>query len=357
MADDFEVPPTPTPANVSFGAAPGGRNGGRGGASKQSSKRGLKNLDALGNAKDGGTYEERLQRLRRQVKEKHDEFKREDERQRSREEQMANEWLAHRAETRENMAEDVKRRLAALTRQRQAQAHRAQLLQEAQKAKAQKALAASQAEESSESEQDHEAEETGICQAGLDQDDGLILQIGLAKARASIKPRKSLHGSPSKGARKKGEEGIGIAGSPGKAAATQKSIMQEAQEKFQGLCRSADGRQILQSGSKHQKQYREALMRGDPAIVELAEQEVNSAEDEVKEAEEDQGQNPAVSERLLLRRSRLRTMHQIAAQVLESKKRMSNSILPPLSARSLTMSCGLDDKAMKQAAMRMPSLS
>merc|ERR1719482_1666924 len=51
--------------------------------------------------------------------------------------------------------------------------------------------------------------------------------------------------------RKKKKEEVAMPLRPG-GAQREKSIMQQAQEQFQGLCRSADGRKILELGTRHQ---------------------------------------------------------------------------------------------------------
>jgi hypothetical protein len=104
-----------------------------------------------------------------------------------------------------------------------------------------------------------------------------------------------------------------------------KSIMQQAQEQFQGLCRSSDGRAILELGTKQQRTHREALLRGDLHAVERAEQEAEENAREEEQEVEDLEQ-PTVTNKHMARRYRYRIMHRITSQALRCRKKMTSQM-------------------------------
>jgi len=119
-------------------------------------------------------------------------------------------------------------------------------------------------------------------------------------------------------------------------SAPQKSLMQEAQERFVGLYRSPAGRDILNGACKSQRSYRHALARGDPAAIARA--EADTPTQELEEHEEEASsiapQTPAYH-RSIARRYRLRMMHNLCREVSACKRQLAPGavILPPLSSR------------------------
>jgi len=125
-------------------------------------------------------------------------------------------------------------------------------------------------------------------------------------------------------------------GAQDRMAAAQKSLMQEAQERFVGLYRSSTGRDILNGGTKSQRTYRHALARGDPAAIARA--EADTPTQELEEFEEEASsiapQTPAYH-RGIARRYRLRMMQNLCREVSNCKRQVSPGavVLPPLSSR------------------------
>eukprot|EP00747_Dinoflagellata_sp_TGD_P221518 gnl/TRDRNA2_/TRDRNA2_93342_c0_seq1.p1 gnl/TRDRNA2_/TRDRNA2_93342_c0~~gnl/TRDRNA2_/TRDRNA2_93342_c0_seq1.p1 ORF type:complete len:390 (+),score=89.76 gnl/TRDRNA2_/TRDRNA2_93342_c0_seq1:123-1292(+) len=109
----------------------------------------------------------------------------------------------------------------------------------------------------------------------------------------------------------------------------EKSITQEAHERFQGLQRSKEGIEILDAGSQNQKELREALLRYDADAVEIAkkkEVEEGVVEELLSEDALDVGFSPYVSEKILARRFRFRMIHNTASQVSQFRMDMSTKI-------------------------------
>jgi len=127
--------------------------------------------------------------------------------------------------------------------------------------------------------------------------------------------------------KKKTEE---VAAPPRIASGLQKSIMQQAQEQFQGLCRSEDGRAILDLGRRQQKRERDALVKNDPKALEKAKQEADENGEEEQEAEDlggvGGGDQSAIFNKHMASKHRLRMMQQVTSQVLQCRKKMANHI-------------------------------
>lgn len=113
-----------------------------------------------------------------------------------------------------------------------------------------------------------------------------------------------------------------------------KSIVQEAQERIQGLYRSTEGREILEAAPRHKRMEREALVRGDHDAVKRAEVEeaMEGAEAQAQEAAEEEHAPP---QRHLARRYRLRVMHHLKSQVLHCRTQIASSLASPRSPLGL----------------------
>jgi len=104
----------------------------------------------------------------------------------------------------------------------------------------------------------------------------------------------------------------------------EKSVMQQAQEEFQGLYKSEDGVAILKMGSKRHQMHREALVRLDQKAVD--ETKLDHGEDHAEEEQQNEVQEqPTVSNKHMARRYRLRMMQQITSQVLQCRRKMANN--------------------------------
>lgn len=121
-----------------------------------------------------------------------------------------------------------------------------------------------------------------------------------------------------------------VAAPPRIASGLQKSIMQQAQEKFQGLCRSEDGRAILDLGTREEKRRRDALVKNDPKALERAKQEADENGEEEQEAEDlggvGGGDQSVIFNKHMASKHRLRMMQQVTSQVLQCRKKMANNI-------------------------------
>lgn len=167
--------------------------------------------------------------------------------------------------------------------------------------------------------------------------------------------------------KKKREEGATAAPLRAGGPQFEKSIMQQAQEQFQGLFRSDDGRAILGLGTKHQRMHREALVRLDPVAVEMAEHhaEENGRGEEEHEAED--LQQPTISNENghLVRKYRLRGMRQITSQVLQCRRKMAISLNTcglshggmGQTSQAVGASIGIDDNASEESDVPISNFS
>lgn len=358
MADDYEA------ATAGLGGGPG--------------------IGAAGSGlrKREGSYDERLQDMRRHLRAQQDKQHRLDQRKKNREKEMAKKWVEYQAEVRQEREQELHERL-----EREQKSKDATSLQRQSARK-------TDCSESGCRHREHADRQTLASGCSAGSKEGIGGNGHHARAEAEAEPaiagkRESLtvpssgappsredhsrvhaaasdgsvtvthaaastavgtqEAAPKKGAsqrmRKKKREEVTTQGGPVRPGGTQreKSIMQKAQEEFQGLCRSADGRAILDLGTKHQRKHREALVKGDPAAVEMVEQELEENGEE--EPEQEVQEQPTIPHKHMARRYRLRMMSQITSQVLNCRRKMAENFQQSfLSPRGLGCSPQMEAK-------------
>lgn len=346
MADDFEG----AAGNLPGGAGPSGA--------------------VVGLSRRYRTQEEKLQDMRRHLREQEERFKKAERMKKAREKEMASKWVEYEQAKRVMREQELRDRLAHLARQKQHTERKA-----AEK-KSHQAEAGAAARTTIPTASAGSAGGGGLPDVRKEADAPMAPDISGGAAgtatpgsrsgeRSSRRERSPGHGrskdcsdpedtgSPSSRGKKSPRMSprVGRAGGPGGSQRArkkkreevitprgitvpvrEKSIMQEAQEMFPGLNKSPDGREILASGNRNQKKTRDALVRGDPVALEEVEKEAKEKNTEEEQEAEVQEQ-PSISNRHMARRYRLRMMHQITSQVLQCRKKMAinfqQSLLSP----------------------------
>lgn len=307
-----------------------------------------------------GTMEEKMQDMRRHLREQEDRHKKAEKLKKAREKEMAAKWLEHERAKKSAREEEVRERLTQLARQKQ-HTERKTLEKKAHQAEARAAARATIPDGGSttcsglpgvrsEAEATAAAETAGGSAA--------TATVGVAEHNQNTnRPGEPDHPSSSKTAprtspgRSGGISSLRTRKKKREEAATprgitvpqrEKSIMQEVQEMCPGLNKSTDGREILAAGTRNEKQRREAMVRGDPIALQEVEREANEMSTEEEQEAEVQEQ-PTISNRHMARRYRLRMMHQITSQVLQCRKKMALNFQQSLpSARGLGCSPHVD---------------
>lgn len=310
------------------------------------------------------TNEEKLQDLRRHLRLQEERHKKAERIKKSRERQMAAQWLEYDTAQKQAKAEEVKQRLAHLARQENRAAEK----------KAHKAEASA-------------AGRTTIPSGGSANGGGLpgarsdaeatpapdspggnraVAASGGVERERSLGSRERSDSEDGGGAhhrklsprrvrkkKKKREEvaekrGLTI----GQQLSQQRSIMQEVQEMCPGLNKSASGREILAAGSRNDKKTRDALVKGDLGALQQVEKEAKEMTSEEEHEEEERQEQPNVSHKHMARRCRLRMMQQIQSQVLQCRKKMAVNFKQSLmSPRGLGCSPHVDVEGFPRGPM------
>lgn len=340
MAEDFEKPPPAMNTGIPGGTGVGTVGGGF--------------------VRAGASYEERLQEMRKHLRAHQERHRRIERCRKARDRELATQWMQHVEEDREARDKEHQRQMDRLA----AQKERARCIAERRDAEA-AALAPVRADAVAAASGDVAVASVALpalmedieCSEGrrttfagqathraeLTQAGGAIAGPPDATARKAIRVRKKRHVAS--------EETTSPALPRGPASSREKSIVQQAQERFQGLNWSADGREILANGTRTQRRTREALVKGDPSAVERAEKDVAESGEEEQEAEVQEREPEAASQRHMAQRYRLKMMHQVASQVLQCRKTMSINFMESLgSPRGLGCTPRTDQHELEPAA-------
>jgi len=293
------------------------------------------------------SYDERLHEMRRHLREQQKRQKQNERSQKSREKEMAQKWMDFQAEARKKREKELKDRLSHA--QESCRAPPSRKTTDAEPGARQRSQTATSVCElggagtrgsGSKAEIVSPSDRASLCDAGGSPRSSVVLPKPhriidvspcLSAAGAAAIAGTATAASPVKKGtfprvRKKKREEVALPSARSGGIQREKSIMQQAQEQFQGLCRSADGRAILDLGTRHQKMHRDALVKGDPVAVEKVEQEAEeNGRGEEKQEVEDQEQ-PTIANKNMARRYRLRMMHQISSQVLQCRQNMTASM-------------------------------
>jgi len=272
------------------------------------------------------SYDERLQDMRKHLRSQQDKQDRSDIRRKNRDKEMAQQWVEHQDKLRKEQKQEVECRLAKM-KQKTAKPRLGRKVVETHGSIRQgsREKAANGSKSSNPSVRQVSGEQVANAVGILAEGEELpaISQHAPLPALPQQLSSESASGTAAKKVR------------TGGLPQREKSIMQQAQEQFQGLCRSADGRAILELGKQHQKLHRAALVKGDPVAVEKfqAEQAGHHESGEEEKEVEDQEHPNEFQNKNMARRYRLRMMHQITSQVLQCRKKMTsnmqNSFLSP----------------------------
>lgn len=246
-----------------------------------------------------GSQDERLLQMRKHLRAESERQRTIVDRCKSRERNMALHWQRHAESKRTAKKEDYRQRMQQLQTQAEAQAERRAIAEAERPA----------SERGSKVEDSIDAEEAPIEVPAI-----------------RLPPR------PPPAARKKGRDSKESGREEQQKGP--KSIVQEAQDEIKGLQRSSEGREILETGPRHKRMEREALVRGDHAAVERAqvEEAMEGHEAQAQEAAEEEHAPP---QRHLARRYRLRVMHNLKSQVLHCRTQIAASLASPRSPLGL----------------------
>jgi len=287
-----------------------------------------------------GSYDERLQEMRRHLRKQQEKQKRNDLRRLNREKEMAHKWVEFQAEERRAREQELRDRLLLLEKSQTGRKGTENGVSARQRghvtngglaggaggngATSAKAEAPASARESVCLAACQRALALAVSETGTT--DVPILAADL-EAVVSQEPatKKSGAGTLPRLRKKKREEGAVAVPLRAGGAQGEKSIMQQAQEQFQGLCRSVDGRAILELGTRQQRMHREALVKLDQVAVERAEEDAddNGRGEEEQEAEDQQLPPISNDNGHMARKYRLRSMRQITSQVLQCRRKMT----------------------------------
>lgn len=290
----------------------------------------------------GSSYEERLQEMRRHLRQQQEKMKRCELRQKAKQEEMAESWVEYKAEQQRLRDEELRQRLSReKTNQERATARKVAGL----------AKLSNQREQGGALPAPNGCKTEAVCQlasgslADVPKSPTLVSAgadaLGVPEPAVTTAPEavattgavicglEALAKKPGMllSPKKKRDERTPAEMAKGKSSQGERNVMQHAQEQFQGLKKSADGRAIIDAGTKQQRTHREALVKLDRVAVDRCEKEAeveNGRTDEEKKADPEQHELWKWAENgQMARRYRLRNMRQVTGQVFQCRKTMA----------------------------------